>query len=77
MTNKTELLPCPFDGSHPYETSESGDERDGYSWTVYLTCKVCGCSLSESAQRTGKLYYHDEKQEIVRKRLYDKWNTRV
>ena len=66
-------LPCPFCGNNPHVDKTSGDERDGYTDTVKISCP-CGCVMTTKGIH-GKGPYADNTD--VHERAVKKWNTRV
>ncbi|WP_282372251.1 Lar family restriction alleviation protein [Pseudomonas sp. PS02290] len=82
MTNKTELLPCPFCGTQPPLPDGDGTQYE-------ISCEECGgavasvqicdlMTLEERASDSFKDYrYGEEFVERAKLEAIDKWNTRA
>ena len=71
-----ELLPCPFCGSKPNPISRDGgsDERNGYNFTVRISCQ-CGASIRTESHR-GPQGWCDDKGQAEREAIAA-WNRRA
>jgi|ERR1700712_5315183 len=74
MTNKTELLPCPFCGGAAQKIRSSGDERDGYADHVSSICSGCGCRRGAVGDSRKGGYADNSQVEAL---ALAAWNTRA
>lgn len=71
-----ELLPCPFCGEQPSDPEKrgGGDERNGYNFTVSITCS-CGVSIFRGSHEAKNGWCDDTGQAL--ESVIKAWNTRI
>lgn len=70
-----ELKPCPFCGKPPSEPEKSSasDERNGYNFTVSISCE-CGVSVVKKSKRLDSGWCCDNGEAV--QEAVKTWNTR-
>lgn len=73
----TNLKPCPFCGALPAAPRRSGggDERNGYNFSVSISCPKCRVRISRGSHE-GKGGWCDDKGE-AEAAVIEAWNNRI